>query len=399
MNVVEKPAGRTRRLGTLVWLALEPLAAITLLFCMAGVTLRITHGLAYGRLLAAIVVPLEMAGACALLGMCLERRAQTTEYMLTELVMWRNGDLVSAFPPRARRTRERVEAKTPLLTQLAQDLLEIGREAPCAATRVAGTWVALVLASVPCGQWAWHALLHEGPGALLAAAALVPCLVVFALACDDLRRGRIRSLRHPCQARTWAQGYEPAREPTILPTVPVIVLCLLPATIAGGSWSDGASLETHLSVTQATLALWLLLWNGRRAASSKAFIRIERTLAPLDRLIRENVGSTWDLLSRISRVCGWSAAGLIALSFSWPASVGKGVPAMLTSVGAGLLTISLLLGLLLLKPWQRPVSPVTCSARQLLDRAGAAQERRISTFLNIAFGCSLLAFVVIVGAA
>jgi hypothetical protein len=29
---------------------------------------------------------------------------------------------------------------------------------------------------------------------------------------------------------------------------------------------------------------------------------------------------------------------------------------------------------------------------------GEAQEQRISTFLNVAFGCSLLAFVVIVGA-
>jgi hypothetical protein len=349
-------------------------------------------------LLAAVVVPLELAGACALLGMCLERRAQAKEYMLTELLMWRNGDLAHAFPLRPRSTRERVEAKTPVLTQLAQDLLEMEREDPCKATRVASAWVALVLASVPCGQWAWYVVLHEGLRALLAVAAVAPCLAVFALACNDLRLGRIRSLHHPRRARTWAWGYEPAREPTILPTVPVIVLGLLPAAIAGGSWSDGASLETHLSITQAVLTLWLWLWSGRQAASSNTFVRVERALAPLDRLIRENVASAWDLLSRTSRVCGWSAAGLIVLSFSWPASVGKGVPVILTTVSAALLTASLLLGLLLLTPWKRPVSPVTYSARHLLGRVGEAQERRISTFLNVAFGCSLLAYVVIVGA-
>ena len=128
-------------------------------------------------------------------------------------------------------------------------------------------------------------------------------------------------------------------------------------------------------------------------------MRIERTLAPIDRLVREHIASVWDLLSRISRVCGWSAAGLIALSFSWPTSAGNAVPTTLTSVGAALLTASLLLGLLLLNPWRRPISPVTYSTRQLLSRAGEAQERRISTLLNIAFGCSLLTFVVIVGAA
>jgi hypothetical protein len=47
---------------------------------------------------------------------------------------------------------------------------------------------------------------------------------------------------------------------------------------------------------------------------------------------------------------------------------------------------------------QRPVSPVTCSVRHMLRRQSEAQERRITTFLNVAFACSLLAFVVIVGA-
>jgi hypothetical protein len=110
------------------------------------------------------------------------------------------------------------------------------------------------------------------------------------------------------------------------------------------------------------------------------------------------VARMWDLLSRTSRLCGWSAAGLLALSLSWPASEGSDVPGVLIAIGSVLLTTSLLLGLLVLSPWRRPVSPVTYSARRLLARQGEAQERRISTFLNVAFGCSLLAFIAIAGA-
>jgi hypothetical protein len=379
-------------------MALEPLVVIGLLLCVAGVTLSVTRGLSNGRLLAAIVTPLEMAGICALLSVCLERRAQTQEYVLTELLMWLNGDFRHAFPLRPRRARERIEAGTPLFSQLAQDLLEIGRETPCAVTRTASAWVALVLAVGVCGQWVWHMVLHASPGAPLAGVAILPGAAIFALTFNDLRWGRIRSLRRPRQARIWTHGYEPAREPTILPTVPLIVLGLLPAAIVGANWSDNASLQTHLSVTQAVLALWLLMWNGRQAASSKAFVRFEQKLAPIDRLIRENVVHAWDLLRLASRICGWSAAGFLAVSFSWPASPGEKVSGTLISVGSGLLTASLLLGLLMLTGCQRPVSPVTSSVRQLLDRQGEAQERRITTFLNVAFACSLLAFVVIVGA-
>ncbi|HVR05949.1 MAG TPA: hypothetical protein VMS02_07890 [Solirubrobacteraceae bacterium] len=372
--------------------------AIALLFCIAVITLRLTHGLANGRLLAAIALPLELAGFCVLLSMLFERRAQTQEYMLAELVLRFNGDLTRAFPLRPQRARARVEARTPVLTQFAQDLLEIARKAPCAVSRITSAWVALVLASVPCGQWAWHAVLHESPGALLAGVAIAPGMVLFTLAFNDLRWGRIRSPRHQWQTRIWAHGYKPEREPTILPTVPVMVLCFVPAIILGGMWSNGASLETNLSVTQAVLTLWLLLWNGRKAASSKAFLRIERALAPLDRFIRENVARAWDLLLLASRACGWGAAGVLALSCSWPVHLDKEVPSVLSAVSGWLLTASLLLGLLMLNPWQRPVSPVTYSARHLLRRQGEAQEQRISTGLNVAFVCSLLAFVVTIGA-
>lgn len=153
-----------------------------------------------------------------------------------------------------------------------------------------------------------------------------------------------------------------------------------------------------MSVTEAALALWLLLWNGRKAASSKAFVRVEQWFAPLDRFIRNNVARGWDLVSWTSRVCGWSAAGLLALSFSWPTDLDKGASSTLISVGSWLLTASLLLGLLMLNPWQRPISPVTYSARHLLSRQGKLQEQRITTFLNVAFGCSLIAVIVTVGA-
>jgi hypothetical protein len=48
---------------------------------------------------------------------------------------------------------------------------------------------------------------------------------------------------------------------------------------------------------------------------------------------------------------------MLALSFSWPTSAGKGVPGMLIAISSALLTASLLLGLLVLNPWQRPVFP------------------------------------------
>jgi hypothetical protein len=71
---------------------------------------------------------------------------------------------------------------------------------------------------------------------------------------------------------------------------------------------------------------------------------------------------------------------------------------VLVDVSSALLVISLMLGLLVLNPWQRPVAPITYSTRHLLNRLGESQEQRISMSLNVAFGCSLLAFVVIVGA-
>jgi hypothetical protein len=398
VEVVERPAGKAQRLGALGWMALEPLVAIALLFGVAGVVLYVTHDLAYGRVLAAIGAPIALAGTCVLLSVCFERRARAQEYVLTELVLRFNGDLAEVFPLRPRSARERIEARTPVLTELAQDLLRIGREAPCAVSRMMSAWVALVLASVPCGQWAWHAILQEGPGALLASIAIAPGVGVFAIAFNDLRVGRIRGLKNQRRPRAWAHGYEPARTPTILPTVPVMALSFIPAAIVGAMWSDGGSLDTHLSVTQAVLALWLFLWNGRKAASSKAFVRVEHAFAPVDRLIRDNLTRAWDVLSRAARICGWSAAGLLALSFSWPTSAGEGVPGMLVDISSVLIVTSLLLGLLVLNTWQRPVSPITYSARHLLKRQGEAQEQRISTFLNIAFGCSLLAFVVIVGA-
>jgi hypothetical protein len=71
----------------------------------------------------------------------------------------------------------------------------------------------------------------------------------------------------------------------------------------------------------------------------------------------------------------------------------------LLGFGTGLLTAGLAIGLLTLSPWLRPISPVTCSAQRLLGRQGKAQEQRISTGLNVAFGCSLLVFVATIGVA
>jgi hypothetical protein len=62
VEVVERPASKVQRLGALVWMAVEPLVAIALLLGVTGVMLHMTYGFANGRVLAAIVVPLALAG-------------------------------------------------------------------------------------------------------------------------------------------------------------------------------------------------------------------------------------------------------------------------------------------------------------------------------------------------
>jgi hypothetical protein len=397
MGTSDRPIPMSRRVVGVVWMAIEPAMAITLLIGIVAVTMRLTAGLPDARALAAISVPLALSCACWLLSVRLERRAGTQEYMLVELFLGLKGDLARAFPLRLPKTRERIEARTPLLRLTVQDFLEMARETPCAPTRAAGAWVALVLTLSSVERWAWHAVLHEGAMSLAIAAAIGPCLALFAIAFNDLRQGHVRSLGDLRRVRAWGEGYRPVPEPTIVPSTPTLILLLVPAAALGVGWTGSGSLAARLGITQVVFALWLLAWHGRSAATGSAFRRVERLASPVDGLLRRSLAPAWDLLLRFCRWGGWGSAALLALALSWPASLPAVISSTLLGVSAWLLTLSLMLGLLVLKHWRRPVTPVTCSARHLIGKQGERQVRRVSTFLSASLGLSMLLFVALGG--
>jgi len=378
-------------------MTLEPAVLVTLLIVIVAATFRMTGDAPHARALAAIFVPLELAVACWLLSVRLERRAQAQEYALTEALLGLSGDLARVFPLHVRRARERVEAKAPLLQLAVQDALEMARETPCAPTRGVAAWVAVVLAGTAVEQWAWQAVLHEGATGLMRLAVIGPCLALFAVVCNDLRQGRVRSLTDPRRPRLWSEGYRPEPTPTILPSSPVLLLFLVPAVSLGVNWAAGGSFGSHVSVMEAVFGVWLLAWNRRGAVTSPAFQRVERLAAPLDELIRRSIAPTWDALSYICRCCCWGSAVLLTLALSWPASMRSGAASTLSGVSTGMLLISLILGPLVLNHWRRPVAPCTRSAQHLLREQGETQIRRISTLLNVALGASMLLVVVLDG--
>ncbi len=373
-------------------MAIEPAALVALLLVAFAATFRLAGQIPYASAVRAVLVPLALAAGCWLLSMRLERRARTQEYALVELLLALDGDLARAFPRRMRRANERVEARTPLLQLGVRDALEMARETPCAPTRAAVAWVALVLALVPVAGWAWQAALHEGAVSLVAAAVIVPCSTLFVLAWDDLRQGRMRNPIDPRRVRSWSEGYHPEPVPTVLPSLPVLLLVFLPAVLLGVKWTAG-SLGGRLNVTEAVFGLWLLAWNGRRAVTTATFRRIEALTAPLDELIRRGVTPVWDALLLLCRWSGWGSAVLFALAASWPAARHSGAASTLTTASATMLTLSLILALVVHSHLRRPVSPCTRSAQQLLRDLGDAQTRRFSTLLNVGLGTSMLLIV------
>jgi hypothetical protein len=378
-------------------MGVEPAVLVTLLMVIVAATFRVIGDAPYARTLVAIFVPLELTVACWLLSMRLECRARAQEYALTEALLGLNGDLARVFPPHVRRARERVEAKTPLPQLAVQDALEMARETPCAPTRSATAWVAVVLAGTTVERWAWQAILHEGATSLMELAVIGPCLALFAVVCNDLRQGRVRSLTDPRRLRRWSEGYRPEPTPTILPSAPVLLLLLVPAMSLGVNWAAGGSIGGHLSIMEAVFGMWLLAWNGRDAVTSSAFRRVERLAAPLDGLIRRSIVPTWDALSCICRWCCWGSAVLLTLALSWPASMRSGPASTLNEISAVMLVIGLILGPLVLNHWRRPVAPCTRSAQHLLREQGETQIRRISTWLNMSLGASMLLIVILGG--
>jgi hypothetical protein len=380
-----------------VWMVVEPLAVIALLVGGVAGMLKLTASFPDSRALAAVSVPVALAYACWLLSLRLELRARAQEYALIEVYLRVKGDLARAFPLRMPRAHERVEARTPLLRLAVQDFLQMARETPCVHTRIASAWVALVLALATVGDWAWHRAAHESAFGPLVAAAMVPCLALFAVAWSDLRRGRVRSQGDLRQVRAWAEGYRPLSEPMVLPSVIVLALLGVPAGLMGASWAARWSWTARLGVTEAMFATWLLAWRARGMIAGESFRRVERLAAPLDELLRCGLATAWDVLSCVCRCSGWGSAVLLALGLSWPASPRSEVASTLTTISAWLLTVSLVLGLLVLSHWRRPVTPVTCSARHLLGKQGETQLRRISRFLNVGNCASLLLLIVVAG--
>jgi mannose/fructose/N-acetylgalactosamine-specific phosphotransferase system component IID len=85
------------------------------------------------------------------------------------------------------------------------------------------------------------------------------------------------------------------------------------------------------------------------------------------------------------------------LALSWPASMRSQTASTLNGVSASMLIIGLILGPLVLNHWRRPVVPCTRSAQHLLREQGERQIRRITTWLNMSLGASMLLIVVIGG--
>jgi hypothetical protein len=116
----------------------------------------------------------------------------------------------------------------------------------------------------------------------------------------------------------------------------------------------------------------------------------------VDHFIRRGVTPAWDLLSRLCRWSGWGSAALLTLAWSWPASFPSGVAPTLNEIASLLMTACLVLGLVVLNGWRRPVMPCTHSAEALLREQNPTQIRRISMYLNVCLGTSML-LVAIVG--
>lgn len=385
------------RIAAVIFLAIEPFVLIALLLGAVAVTFLLTAHGSHAQAVNAVAVPLELAVACWLLSARLECRAKAEEYALVELLLGFGGDLVHAFPRRAHTARERVDARTPLVQLTAQDLLRMARETPCRATRVVAAWVVLVLAVTPVAQWIWHAMLHEGVASVATGALIAACLLPFAVAWRDLRQGRVRSLRDPRRTRLWGEGYHPARPPLVLPSVPMMLIMLLPAGLLGANWATGASLAGRVNVTEAVFGFWLLVWNGRTVVASAVFRRMERRTAPVDDLIRRCVTPAWELVTRACRWSGWGSAAVLALTLSWPSTPRSGVQATLADISVWLLTASLALGLPIVLHWQRPVAPLTRSGKELLGELSEAQVRRISVGLNVGLATTMLLIAVLGG--
>lgn len=170
-------------------MAIEPAVQITLVTVLVMATFRLTSSTPHARALCAVIVPLELAVACWLLSLRLERRAKAQGRALVELLLALKGDPAQAFARRVRTAGERVEPSMPLLQLVVRDALEATSEKPCRLTRAAAAWVAIVLALTTVEQWRWQAVSHGGTVDVGAAALVGPCLVLFAIAWNDLRLG------------------------------------------------------------------------------------------------------------------------------------------------------------------------------------------------------------------
>lgn len=384
------PTGRSDRVAVFALLLVEPFVLVALLLAAVAATFALIGSGSHSRALDAIVVPLVVSVACCLLNMRLEHRALAQERSLLELFVALGGDPAGALAPRAQTARERVDAKAPLLRLTAQDLLGMVSEAPCRTTRATLAWVALVCVLASVARWVWRVVLYAGGVSATIGPLIAACLLLFALAWNDLRHGRARSLHHPRQVRLWGAGRHPQRPPLVLPSLPTMSIMFVPAGLLGVTWAAGASLSSRVNVTEAVFGFWLAAWNGRAAVTSTAFRRFEARTARADALIRHYVMPVSDLVARVCRWGLWGSASLFALALTWPRALGVGAQETLTDASAWFLTASLALGLFVAFHWQRPLAPRTYSGEQLLDELSEAQVRRISVCSNVGLATTML---------
>jgi hypothetical protein len=81
------------RIVAIAAMAIEPVVLVALLIVIVAATFSLTGYSPHARAVLAAVVPLELAIACWLLSVRLERRARTQEYALIEAFLGLNGNL------------------------------------------------------------------------------------------------------------------------------------------------------------------------------------------------------------------------------------------------------------------------------------------------------------------
>jgi hypothetical protein len=366
---------------------LKGLAALALvaavLFGVAALSARIAPGTDSD----APVVLVVLGAVLILCNRFAERRARDREY---ELVASAPGILAGAFPPRERSARERSEECMPLHKLMARDFLEDSRRTPSGTIRWAACGVAAVVASLFIAKAVWR--VAAGSPSFAAVTAFPLATAFFVLVWLDMARGRRRALRHPWRAVPWDR-YSPARLPSVVPTVPVLLIGLVPILLTYLVCISSPSWNTRFAATLCTLGWLSQAWERRYAADGPAMRFLEFVTRPLSKLIALAVRPAWRACSVFMWCLGAAGLGTLAASVTAPAASRASLePWGVIAVQA--VGVALMLALFL-KHWRRPTDVKVVSAAELFQThaGGSALEHRTTSLLRVGLFVATLAWL------